>query len=532
MRIVLGYLSRHIAPGEDFMSLLPTGLPVMAAMLEGQGHEVLLANFSGLEPKKALRVLREFDPGLAGFSLFTHNRLETFELAGLIRRSLPGCRIILGGPHASPLGDEILARETCIDWVVQGEGETILSDLVRVLAACDHTRGLPGSRTVTASGEAMHLLSQGVLPPRATLVAPSRISDLDTLPPGCSFDGATFGVDPRSQYSLVIGSRGCAHACAFCSSPTFWGRRVSFRSARSIVGEIRLAHTRYGITYFHIRDDNFTLHRERALEFARLIRTEGPAVRFNCQARVDAVDEQLLTELAEAGLEHIQFGVESGSMATLARFAKDVTPEAVIRACAAARGAGIVASVYLIGAVPDETGADIRATRTLLEAAQPHDAVVSPLAIFPGTELCRQATDDGAMDASLWFRSREPAIFAASGDRAAIQRLEELSSIVATLAPPAPVVPKSLEGLSAMRLLSLGEQCTASGMHAEAGRCFAAAAARAPRHPWCLYRLAEWQLDAGKRAQAGATAQALVALEPGWEEAALLLEACRATPRR
>ena len=187
MRIVLGYLSRHIAPGEDFMSLLPTGLPVMAAMLEGQGHEVLLANFSGLEPKKALRVLREFDPGLAGFSLFTHNRLETFELAGLIRRSLPGCRIILGGPHASPLGDEILARETCIDWVVQGEGETILSDLVRVLAACDHTRGLPGSRTVTASGEAMHLLSQGVLPPRASLVAPSRISDLDTLPLGCSF---------------------------------------------------------------------------------------------------------------------------------------------------------------------------------------------------------------------------------------------------------------------------------------------------------------------------------------------------------
>lgn len=63
-------------------------------------------------------------------------------------------------------------------------------------------------------------------------------------------------------------------------------------------------------------------------------------------------------------------------------------------------------------------------------------------------------------------------------------------------------------------------------MTAKAGIVFAAAVKRDPLHPWCLYRLAEWQLENGMQKKAEATARALVQLEPLWEEATVLLKAC------
>ena len=81
----------------------------------------------------------------------------------------------------------------------------------------------------------------------------------------------------------------------------------------------------HGIIYFSIRDDNFTLRRERVLEFCRLLRERKLYIMWNCQSRVDTLDEEMVVEMKRAGLEHIQLGVESGSERILAMYDKRTT---------------------------------------------------------------------------------------------------------------------------------------------------------------------------------------------------------------
>ena len=90
-------------------------------------------------------------------------------------------------------------------------------------------------------------------------------------------------------------------------------RPSAFAHHSSIVEEIRYIRDRYGLIYFSIRDDTFTSDRSRVLEFCRLLLREKLYILWNCQSRVNAVDEEMLCWMKRAGCECVQYGVESGS---------------------------------------------------------------------------------------------------------------------------------------------------------------------------------------------------------------------------
>jgi radical SAM superfamily enzyme YgiQ (UPF0313 family) len=92
---------------------------------------------------------------------------------------------------------------------------------------------------------------------------------------------------------------------------------------------------------------------------------------WNCQARVDTVDLEMLIAMKRCGLEHIQFGVESGSARMLRRYDKAISLERIRQAAAATRRAGITLSFYLMAGMEGETEADIAATGALVRACLP-----------------------------------------------------------------------------------------------------------------------------------------------------------------
>lgn len=402
MRILLTYKVTGAAVRDPFASLLPSGLGVMAACLKEAGYDARLANLSAMTWKECRAVLRDLQPRLLGISVFTHNRIASLRLAEIAKEIVPECFVLLGGPHAAPRSRQMLAHCRAVDGVATGEGESTILALARSLS----------------SGMSGELLKVPGLVVRNGDVAASAISppDLDLLPSPIEVITEGIGVDPRRQLEFLSTSRGCPAACRFCASPHFWGKRLRFHSPRRMVEDIRTIRDRFGLLYFSIRDDTFTADRERVRAFCQMLLDEKVFILWNCQSRVNFVDEEMLLWMKRAGCECVQFGIESGSPRVLDTLGKRITPAQIRTAAESVRRAGINLSVYLITGVPGEEEEDLRATVKLIEEIRPHDGQVAPLAYYPGTELFDTAVRNGIVSADLFEEERREGIYVREDD--------------------------------------------------------------------------------------------------------------------
>ena len=78
--------------------------------------------------------------------------------------------------------------------------------------------------------------------------------------------------------------------------------------------ELRLLRERWGLTYFSFRDDTFTTKKSRILDLMSGSQASGLHPIWNCQSRVNLVDEDRLVAMKRAGCEFCNL---SGPMATL-----------------------------------------------------------------------------------------------------------------------------------------------------------------------------------------------------------------------
>lgn len=384
MKTALVYLCGFEDRHDYFLSSPPAGLMSVASYLEGRGIETALLNYSSAGYRRAVADIKKTGPSLVGVSLYTHNRIESIKFIRELKKAAPGVIVVAGGPHAGPLAEQLLKEVKEIDFVVRGEGERVMEKLARDV-------------------------ERGTLPPKKVLEA-LPVENLDTLPFAGKFSGRSLGVDPNEHYKVIITSRGCAYSCSFCCSPSFWGRRVRFRSAAHIADEIEYLRKTYGIIFFSIRDDNLTLQKKRLVEFCRLLVERKLYIMWNCQSRVDTVDEEMLVAMKRAGCEQVQFGVESGSERILARYDKKTGVDSIREAARLARRVGLYLFYYLMTGMEGETAADVKKTVALIRSTLPGDGIVSPVALYPGTRLYREAVKN-RLDERVWFRDRSPGVY-------------------------------------------------------------------------------------------------------------------------
>jgi anaerobic magnesium-protoporphyrin IX monomethyl ester cyclase len=74
--------------------------------------------------------LQRIDPELIGISIWTTYAASAFHVAQIARELFPDRPIVMGGPHASARADEVLRVSQAVDYVVRGEGERTILELV------------------------------------------------------------------------------------------------------------------------------------------------------------------------------------------------------------------------------------------------------------------------------------------------------------------------------------------------------------------------------------------------------------------
>ena len=323
--------------------------------------------------------LRELAPDVVGFSVLQANRLGAMELARLARRTLPGCATVFGGVAATFLWDFFLRACPELDYVVRGEGELTMLELVEALA----------TDSLDASGVQGLAWRRGGAPTANPDRA--RVTDLDSLP----------NPSKRFDFHHLSLTRGCPGRCRFCGSPAFWGPKVRFHSPGYFVDQVQAQYER-GRRFFYFSDDTFTLDRDRALEVCRLLRERGLDIEFNAISRVNLVDRELLAAMRKAGCIQISFGVESAGPDIRRRLGKNIRDEDIRAAFRTATSVGILARAYIIYGNPGETWEHIQVNMDLLDEIRPLVTHFFVLSLYPGTALFDDFAAKGRIDDSLW----------------------------------------------------------------------------------------------------------------------------------
>ncbi len=389
----------------------PLGLLYVSAQLKREGHQVALfdGTFSELSDFRA--ALARYRPALVGMYANILTVRAASAMIAEARRA--GATVILGGPDPSADPETYLAAGA--DLVVLSEGESTAAEIVRVF---ETTGGGTPFRRALPEITGITFLSDG-----ARLTTPARplIKNLDELPlpDREGLDLARYlevwkRWHGRSSLTFVT-SRGCPFHCTWCSKAVF-GDSLRKRSAEAVLAEMRLLKERYGVEQFWIADDVFSIDKRWTKTFCRAVMEAGLQTPFECETRVDVVDQEVLGLMAGAGCFRIWYGAESGSDTVLREMKKGFDLPEIHQAVALTRRAGISIGMFLMIGYPNEKRADVLASARMLQEVEPDEYGVSiafPIKGTPFYERVKHEVGSGlewkkANDPSLRFKGRYP----------------------------------------------------------------------------------------------------------------------------
>ena len=376
----------------------PLGLAYCAAVLEENGREVeiLAALALGIRFPALRAILERERPDLVGISTYTPTRFECFRTAAVVKEVLgEETVVVVGGPHASAAAEDTLREVPPIDFVVRGEGEHALLELLGALEGGGDPSRVPGI-SMRRGGEVLH--------------APERpgLRDLDRLPLPARhlLPMDAYGTRMPStsrRCTTVLTSRGCPGRCIFCTRD-WLSRDVRQHSAQRVVDEVEEIVGRWGLRGVIMQDDTFTLSKRRVHAICDELRARKLRIRWLATTRVDCVDLDLLESMKDAGCEVVTFGAESMNPETLEWLRKGFTVEQVRRAIDRANQAGLtVRASYLLG-VGDESEEDIRRSAHLARQLRLDKLKANiGLSVYPGTPLLQMAIQAGVLPADHSF---------------------------------------------------------------------------------------------------------------------------------
>src|SRR5258705_11085299 len=201
----------------------------------------------------------------------------------------------------------------------------------------------------------------------------------------------------KHPYVSLYTGRGCRSKCTFCLWPqTVGGHRYRVRSVGHVVEEIRLAKNWFPqVKEFFFDDDTFTDDRPRAEAIARELGKVG--VTGSCNAKAN-VPRATLEVLRDNGLRLLLVGYESGNQQILNNIKKGMRIDIARRLTKDCRELGITIHGTFILGLPGETKETIEETIRFAAEINPHTIQVSLAAPYPGTDLHRQAVENGWLD--------------------------------------------------------------------------------------------------------------------------------------
>lgn len=290
--------------------------------------------------EKFLTELVSFKPDIVGFTTYYTNINCTLWLVSQIKERLPGVKIIAGGPEARFNVNDRNSTAELFDYVVQGEGEMIFSQLLN-----DLDNDVPRPEKFLRHDKSIKI-------------------DLDSMPIP---DYRDFDINLYQWKGIASEvSRGCIAKCTFCNETTFW--RYRGRLSSNVLDEIEYNYKTFGIEVVWFIDSLVNGNLKELLALAQGLIDRNIKIRWWGFCRNDGrMDRAYLKTLLDSGCMGLAVGVESGSQKVIDLIQKKVNPKEIEQNFndLAELGSFTNSTTWFVG-FPGELPVDLAQTLTLV----------------------------------------------------------------------------------------------------------------------------------------------------------------------
>ncbi|MGA7359115.1 MAG: cobalamin-dependent protein [Candidatus Sulfotelmatobacter sp.] len=213
---------------------------------------------------------------IVGISSIIVNVLKVREMCRMVRELSPDSVIVIGGHVAAiPALDAMIDA----DHIVRGEG---ISWMRRYLGEDEH----------------------------APIRHPAIVSGLQTRIMGVRLPQRKGGTA-----ATIIPSVGCPMGCNFCTTSAFFGGKgkfINFYETGDELFDVMCGiESELKVNSFFVMDENFLLHRTRAMRLLERMKEAGKSWELSVFASANAIRKYTMLELVELGVSWVWMGLES-----------------------------------------------------------------------------------------------------------------------------------------------------------------------------------------------------------------------------
>lgn len=234
-------------------------------------------------------------PDLLIFSVYIWNGSETRLIANELKKLLPNCKIVFGGPEVS--FDSIIEMENnlFVDAIISGEGEWVVEQLVREWAKGSDKMSLESTPGLTWRNNAQVVMNRPQEPLDMDLLA-FPYPDLETL---------------NNRILYYESSRGCPYNCSYCLSSATKG--VRFKSDEAFQADmLRFLEAR--VMQIKFIDRTFNADPKRSLRLWNwLAANDNGLTNFHFEITAELLREEDLNFLSQLrpGLFQFEIGIQT-----------------------------------------------------------------------------------------------------------------------------------------------------------------------------------------------------------------------------
>jgi anaerobic magnesium-protoporphyrin IX monomethyl ester cyclase len=384
--IVLAYANASPFP---YHAWTPLAILSLGAYLER--HHITVEYFDErIHHKSRFMDLVKRRPLLVGLSTMTCFQIKnTLRLAKLAREINADIPLVWGGTHPSMMAEQTMESD-CVDFVVKGEGEQTLLELVRALQEGD--KEFSGIDGLGWKGSG-----------RVTMNRDREFLDINDLP--FPYDGK--GKEILLEYIRRSGdtlenigyesSRGCPHKCGFCYNVYFHKNVCRVKNVEKVREEL-VKLKALGVHKMTFYDDTFLAGKKEMMKNILPLLKEMD-FRWIANVRINTFNDELLAEFRESGCVYLFFGVESPDDDVLKFIRKGQNRRMIDEGIETVSKGNIPTLYSLIIGLPGETEEQMNRTLDFAdEIRRRHpgaEVPIQPYVPLPGTLLYEEALKHG-----------------------------------------------------------------------------------------------------------------------------------------